>query len=49
MEIHKLVKIGPKFKTIPFFERRDHGESKYAIKNKLRLFQNTPKGCKTKN
>ena len=48
MEIHKLVKIGPKIKNHTNFERRDHGESKYAIRNKLPLFKIPQKSVKLK-
>ena len=35
MEIHKILKKGPKMKSIPSFERRDHVESKYIIENEF--------------
>ena len=44
MKIHKALKYGPKIKSLPSFERRDHVESKYIIKNEFRIFQNTKKG-----
>ena len=36
IEIHKLLINGPKIKkTIPSFQRGDHVESKYIIRNEL--------------
>ena len=35
MEIHKLVKNGPKIKNHTIFERGDHVESKYVIRNEF--------------
>ena len=32
IKIHKVLKNGPKIKTIPSFQRRDHVEFKYIIK-----------------
>ena len=36
MEINKVLKNGPKYKkTIPLFERGDHIESKYILRNEF--------------
>ena len=35
MDIHIVLKNGPKIKSIPSFERGDHVESKYIIKNEF--------------
>ena len=35
MKIHKVLKNGPKIKSIPSFERGDHAKSKYIMKNKF--------------
>ena len=35
IEIHKLLKNGPKIKTIPSFQRGDHVESKFIIRTEF--------------
>ena len=35
MEIHKVLKNGARIESIPSFERRNHIESKYIIKNEF--------------
>ena len=35
IEIYKLLKNGPKSKNYTIFERGDHAESKYVIRNKF--------------
>ena len=49
IEIYKLLKNGPKSKNYTIFERGDHAESKYVIRNKFWLFQNTKKVAKHEN
>ena len=41
---HKVLKNGPKIKTIPSNERGDHVESKYTIKNEFYVFKILKKG-----
>ena len=40
MKIHKVLKNGPKIKSIPSFEIGDQVESKYIIKNDFNFYQN---------
>ena len=39
IEIHKVLKNGPRIEPIPSFERRDHVESKYIIENDFDFFK----------
>ena len=35
IKIHKVLKNGPKNKAIPSFDRENHVESKYIIRNEF--------------
>ena len=48
IEIHKLLKNGPKNKKVPLFKRGEHVKYKYIIRNEFWLFQNAEKGAKPK-
>ena len=48
IRIHKVLMNGPKNKTIPSFDRENHVESKYVIRNEFDFVNIPKKGVKPK-
>ena len=48
IDIYKVLKNGPKIKAITSFERGEHIEYKYILKNNFHFFKIPKKGAKPK-